>query len=173
MLHCAARSGAVTHFTNASDASRSACVAVLKMWKLPPPVGAPRCLSFGSMATPNGNFAFCATKVRLPVVVHIIATRPAQKSVGVAPQSTTPGGCTPSLPSATQYSNADTEPGALKNALVPSRLISSWPASIANAWYNQYVPPVAGICTPHWLVALPDRLTSFLPIAVCSAQVSG
>src|SRR6185312_851600 len=159
MPHCAARSGEVTHLMNASDAARSSFVAVAKMWKFAPPVALPRFLSAGSIATPNGNLALAYTKVRLPVVVHIIAVRPAQKSFGVAPQSSTPGACTPSLLSDTQYSSASTAPGESKKVLFPSRFISSCPASAARPWYSQYVPPVAGICTPQRLTLLPDFTT--------------
>ena len=51
---------------------------------MPPPVGLPRCLPAGSIATPKSNFALFRTLVRLPVVVHIIATFFSKKSFGVA-----------------------------------------------------------------------------------------
>ncbi len=67
------------------------------MKKLPPPVGEPRFLPAGSIATPKSNFAFVRMFVRLPVVVQIIATFFSMKSFGVVPHSTTPAGCTPCL----------------------------------------------------------------------------
>ena len=61
---------------------------------MPPPVGLPRCLPAGSIATPKSNLALFLTLVRLPVVVHIIATFFSKKSFGVVPHSTMPSGCT-------------------------------------------------------------------------------
>src|SRR3954463_15201010 len=94
MLHSAARSGAVTHLMNSNAALRSAGVDFLKMYQLPPPVGEPRCLEAGSMATPNGNLALSFTAVRLPVVCHIIAVLPSVKAWRSVPHSTVPSGIT-------------------------------------------------------------------------------
>src|ERR1700674_6059193 len=94
MPHCAARAGEVIHLMNLREAACWAAVLFLKMWKLPPPVGDPRRLPAGSMATPNSNLALFFTLVRLPVVVHIIATLRSKKSLGVVPHSTIPSGCT-------------------------------------------------------------------------------
>jgi hypothetical protein len=58
---------------NLKAASCCAGVAFLKMKKLPPPVGEPRFLPAGSMATPKSNLALVRMLVRLPVVVQIIA----------------------------------------------------------------------------------------------------
>src|SRR5258706_12148654 len=73
MPHCAAREGEVIHLMKRSEAACWAGVLFLKMWKLPPPVGEPRRLPAGSIATPNSNLALFFTLVRLPVVVHIMA----------------------------------------------------------------------------------------------------
>src|SRR6202795_2074296 len=94
MPHCAARGGEVIHLMNRSEAACWAGVLFLKMWKLPPPVGEPRRLPAGSMATPNSNLALFFTLVRLPVVVHIIAVWRSKKSFGVVPHSMMPGGMT-------------------------------------------------------------------------------
>ena len=79
---------------------------------MPPPVGVPRRLCAGSIATPNGNFAFAFTLVRLPVVVHIMATLRSKKSFGVVPHSTMPGGWTLCLRErSTQYCSASITSG--------------------------------------------------------------
>src|SRR5690606_33932972 len=113
--HWAARSGEVHHWMNLNAASCSALLALLEMWKLPPPVGLPRRLPAGSMATPNGNFALLRTLVRLPVVVHIMAHLRSKKSFGVVPHSTIPGGWTLcSRERLTQYSKASMTSGLSK-----------------------------------------------------------
>src|SRR5712692_5492002 len=94
MPHSAARAGEVIHLMNLSDAACWAGVLFLKMWKLPPPVGEPRRLPAGSMATPNSNLALVLTLVRLPVVVHIIAVFRSKQSFGVVPHSMMPVGIT-------------------------------------------------------------------------------
>src|ERR687895_2903535 len=107
MLHSAARSGAVIHLMNSNAAFRSARVDFLKRYQLPPPVGEPRCLEAGSIATPNGNLAPSLTAVRLPVVCHMIAVLPSTKFCLSVPHSTVPAGMTLSfLPRPTQYSSA-------------------------------------------------------------------
>ena len=67
---------------NLSAAACWAGVLFLKTWKLPPPVGLPRRLPAGSIATPKSNLALFLTLVRLPVVVHIIAVLRSKKSFG-------------------------------------------------------------------------------------------
>src|SRR5688500_2758290 len=94
MPHCAARSGVVIHLMNFREAACWAGVVFLKMWKLPPPVGVPRRLFAGSIATPKSNLALFFTLVRLPVVVHIIAVLRSKKSLGVVPHSMTLGAIT-------------------------------------------------------------------------------
>src|ERR671925_1099749 len=94
MLHSAARSGAVIHLMNWNAACRSAGVDFLKRYQLPPPVGEPRCLEAGSIATPNGNLALSFTAVRLPVVCHIIAVLPSVNCWRSVPHSTVPSGIT-------------------------------------------------------------------------------
>src|SRR5512137_2699742 len=112
MPHWAARAGDVIHLMNFSEAACWAGVLFLKMWKLPPPVGEPRRLPAGSMATPNSNLALFFTLVRLPVVVHIIAVFRSKKSLGVVPHSMMPVGITLCLPlTATQYWRACTTAG--------------------------------------------------------------
>src|SRR6185295_12920180 len=97
MLHSAVRSGEVIHWMNCSAALRSAGVDFLKRYQLPPPVGEPRCLEAGSIATPKGNLALSFTAVRLPVVCHIIAVLPSTKFCRSVPHSTVPAGITPSF----------------------------------------------------------------------------
>src|SRR5437870_13251496 len=80
MPHWAARCGELIHLMNLSEAACWAGVLFLKMWKLPPPVGDPRRLPAGSMATPKSNLALFFTLVRLPVVVHIMAVWRSKKS---------------------------------------------------------------------------------------------
>src|SRR5690348_4750410 len=112
MPHCAARCGDVIHLMNLSEAACWAGVLFLKMWKLPPPVGEPRRLPAGSIATPKSNLALFFTLVRLPVVVHIIAVLRSKKSFGVVPHSTMPGGCTLYLLTrSSQYWSASTTSG--------------------------------------------------------------
>src|SRR3977135_601952 len=112
MPHWAARCGEVIHLMNLSDAACCAGVLFLKMWKFPPPVGEPRRLPAGSMATPNSNFALFFTLVRLPVVVHIMAVWRSKKSFGVVPHSMMPGGMTLGLPlRAIQYGRASPPAG--------------------------------------------------------------
>src|SRR5213596_1898095 len=94
MLHSALRSGEVTHLMKASALFCSAGVDFLKMYQLPPPVGEPRCLEAGSIATPKGNLALSFTAVRLPVVCHIIAVLPSVKDWRSVPHSTVPSGIT-------------------------------------------------------------------------------
>src|SRR5450759_4177939 len=94
MPHSAARSGLVTHLMNLSAACCCCGVLFLKMEKLPPPVGLPRRLFAGSMATPKSNLALVLTLVRLPVVVQIIAAFCSKKALGVVPHSMTPGAIT-------------------------------------------------------------------------------
>src|SRR5487761_2749731 len=94
MPHCAARSGEVIHLMNFSAACCCAGVLFLKIEKLPPPVGEPRRLLAGSIATPKPNLALALMLVRLPVVVQIIAAFFSKKSFGVVPHSMTPGGIT-------------------------------------------------------------------------------
>ena len=97
---------------NLSEAACWAGVLFLKMWKLPPPVGEPRRLPAGSIATPNSNLALFFTLVRLPVVVHIMAVLRSKKSFGVVPHSMMPGGMTLCLPlRSTQYWSASTTAG--------------------------------------------------------------
>src|SRR5688572_27716275 len=104
MLHSAVRSGDVTHLMNSNAALRSAGVLFLKMYQLPPPVGEPRCLEAGSMATPKENLAPSFTAVRLPVVCHIIAVLPSVKFWRSVPHSTVPSGITLCFfPRSTQY----------------------------------------------------------------------
>ena len=115
MPHCAARCGDVIHLMNLSDAACWACVLFLKMWKLPPPVGEPRRLPAGSMATPKSNFALFFTLVRLPVVVHIIAVFLSKKSFGVVPHSMIPAGMTLCFAlRSTQYWSASATAGLSK-----------------------------------------------------------
>src|SRR5437879_12016468 len=90
MPHCAAREGELIHLMNLSEAACWAGVLFLKMWKLPPPVGDPRRLPAGSMATPKSNLALFFTLVRLPVVVHIMAVCRSKKSLGVVPNAMMP-----------------------------------------------------------------------------------
>src|SRR5437868_13135880 len=107
MLHSAVRSGEVIHWMKASAALRSAGVDFLKRYQLPPPVGEPRCLDAGSIATPNGNLALSFTAVRLPVVCHIIAVLPSVNAWRSVDHSTVPSGITLLFfPSSTQYSSA-------------------------------------------------------------------
>src|SRR3954462_5025582 len=107
MLHSAVRSGAVIHWMNCSAAFCSAGVDFLNTYQLPPPVGEPRCLEAGSIATPKGNLALSFTALRLPVVCHIIAVLPSVNAWRSVPHSTVPGGITLSFcPSDTQYSSA-------------------------------------------------------------------
>ena len=94
MPHEAARSGEVIHLMNLREAACWAGVLFLKMWKFPPPVGEPRRLPAGSMATPNSKLVLFFTLVRLPVVVHIMAVWRSKKSLGVVPHSMMPGGIT-------------------------------------------------------------------------------
>src|SRR5438876_7165528 len=104
MLHSAVRSGAVIHVMNCKAAFCSAGVDFLKTYQLPPPVGEPRCLEAGSIATPNGNLALSFTAVRLPVVCHIIAVLPSTKFCRSVPHSTVPSGMTLCLrPRSVQY----------------------------------------------------------------------
>src|SRR5438132_11920723 len=112
MPHWAARCGELIHLMNLSEAACWAGVLFLKMWKLPPPVGEPRFLPAGSMATPKSNLALFFTLVRFPVVVHIIAVFRSKKSLGVVPHSITPGAITLCLPlRSTQYCRASTTAG--------------------------------------------------------------
>src|SRR5438445_13634905 len=97
MPHWAARCGELIHLMNLSEAACWAGVLFLKMWKLPPPVGEPRRLPAGSIATPKSNLALFFTLVRFPVVVHIIAVLRSKKSFGVVPDSMMPVGMTFSL----------------------------------------------------------------------------
>src|SRR5919108_3735255 len=100
---------------NWSAALRSVGVDFLKRYQLPPPVGEPRCLDAGSIATPNGNLALSFTAVRLPVVCHIIAVLPSTKFCRSVPHSTVPDGITPCLrPRSVQYCNALTTSGCVK-----------------------------------------------------------
>ena len=95
-----------------SEAACWAGVLFLKMWKLPPPVGEPRRLPAGSIATPNSNLALFLTLVRLPVVVHIMAVLRSKKSFGVVPHSMIPEGMTLCLAlRSTQYCSASTTAG--------------------------------------------------------------
>src|SRR5919109_2892996 len=94
MLQSAVRSGEVIHLMNSKAALRSAGVDFLKMYQLPPPVGEPRCLEAGSIATPNGNLALSFTAVRLPVVCHMIAVLPSVNAWRSVPHSTVPFGIT-------------------------------------------------------------------------------
>src|SRR5437773_10382841 len=89
MPHWAARCGELIHLMNLSEAACWAGVLFLKMWKLPPPVGDPRRLPAGSMATPKSNLALFFTLVRLPVVAHIMAVWLSKKSYGDDPHSMT------------------------------------------------------------------------------------
>ena len=104
---------------------------------MPPPVGEPRRLPAGSMATPKSNLAFARTLVRLPVVVHIIATLRSKKSFGVVPHSTMPGGCTPALTRSIQYCTASTVPGSSNLTALPASLASVTPFWIARPWNSQ------------------------------------
>src|SRR5256885_7393379 len=107
MLHSAVRSGEVIHWMKASAALRSSGVDFLKRYQLPPPVGEPRCLDAGSIATPNGNLALSLTAVRLPVVCHIIAVLPSVNAWRSVPHSTVPSGITWNLaPKSRQYCSA-------------------------------------------------------------------
>src|SRR5258705_13569052 len=98
MPHWAAREGEVIHLMKCSEAACWAGVLFLKMWKLPPPVGEPRRLPAGSIATPNSNLALFFTLVRLPVVVHIMAVLRSKKSFGGEAHSMIPVGKTFCLP---------------------------------------------------------------------------
>src|SRR5918995_7439561 len=139
MLHSAARSGAVTHLMKSNAALRSAGVDFLKRYQLPPPVGEPRCLEAGSIATPNGNLALSFTAVRLPVVCHIIAVLPSRKFCRSVPHSTVPAGMTECfLPRSTQYWRAETTSGCEKLVRLPSRFMRSWPFWREKAWNIQY-----------------------------------
>src|SRR5437868_7662726 len=115
MLQSAVRSGAVTHLMNLSAAWRSAGVVFLNTYQLPPPVGEPRCLEAGSIATPKGNLALSFTAVRLPVVCHIIAVLPSVKDWRSVPHSTVPSGITLALaPRSRQYWSEATTSGCAK-----------------------------------------------------------
>src|SRR5688500_753400 len=104
MLQSAVRSGEVIHLMNSKAALRSAGVDFLKMYQLPPPVGEPRCLEAGSIATRKGNLALSFTAVRFPVVCHMIAVLPSTKFWRSVPHSTVPAGITACfLPRSTQY----------------------------------------------------------------------
>src|ERR671930_1536244 len=138
MLHSAVRSGEVTHLMNCRAALRSAVVDFLKMYQLPPPVGEPRCLDAGSMATPKGNFALSFTAVRLPVVCHMMAVLPSVKFCRRVPHSTVPSGITLYLaPRSRQYWSAAMTYGLAKFVRLPSRFMRSSPFSRAKAWNIQ------------------------------------
>src|SRR6266511_5292584 len=112
MPHSAARAGEVIHLMNLSEAACWAGVLFLKIWQLPPPVGEPRRLPAGSIATPNSNLALFRTFVRLPVVVHIIAVFRSKKSFGVVPHSMMPDGITRCFcERSTQYCSASITAG--------------------------------------------------------------
>src|SRR6266849_2918748 len=175
MPHCEARGGEVIHLMNRREAACWAGVLFLKMWKLPPPVGEPRRLPAGSMATPNSNLALFFTLVRLPVVVHIIAVFFSKKSFGVVPHSITPGAITLCFwPRSTQYCSASTTAGLSKNVCVPASFINKISFWVVKPWKSQYGNPDEGTWTPHWVACpLASCLVSFLACSTCSAQVAG
>src|SRR6267378_7286690 len=135
MPHCAARCGDVIHLMNLSEAACWAGVLFLNREKLPPPVGEPRRLPAGSMATPNSNLALFFTLVRLPVVVHIIAVFFSKKSFGVVPHSITPEAITLCFwLRSTQYWSASTTAGSSYCVCVPASFISSTSFCVVKPW---------------------------------------
>jgi hypothetical protein len=92
MPHCAARSGVVIHLMNLNAASCCGRRGLLEDVEVAAAGGRAARLPAGSMATPKSNLALVRTLVRLPVVVHIIATFFSKKSFGVVPHSTMPAG---------------------------------------------------------------------------------
>src|SRR6185503_6155714 len=175
MPHWAARGGDVIHLMNFSEAACWAGVLFLKMWKFPPPVGEPRRLLAGSIATPKSNLALFFTLVRLPVVVHIIAIFFSKKSFGVVPHSTTPAGITLCLrPRSTQKPSASITAGLSKYVSLPAGFISSTPFGVVRPWKSQYGNPDDGICTPY-CVMLPEAscFVSFCAYSSICFQFSG
>src|SRR5262249_4274474 len=158
-----------------SGAACWAGVLFLKMWKLPPPVGEPRRLPAGSIATPNSNLALFFTLVRLPVVVHIMAVFLSKKSFGVVPHSMMPGGMTLCFwLRSTQYWRVSAAAVLLYMVSVPALFIRSTSFCVVKPWKSQYGNPEDGTSSPHWVtLPLGSRLVSFFANSTCSAHVAG
>ena len=156
---------------NLNAASCCAGVSLLKMKKLPPPVGRSRvsCRP-GTSPRRSRTWRYCEYFIRLPVVVQIM-TFFSMKSFGVVPHSTIPDGCTPCFfDRSTQYCSASNHLRIIELCLRAGFVGWDHVVLRRQARNSQYGKPLEVICTPYCVtLPLASFLVSFCAMLVISA----